>query len=525
MITLDEILDNTESKYKLENKIEDVAGYVRKSRDIQNAIYEGENLTDEEKLEQDLKNQISRIKRLCEERGWRFTLYHEIKSGENIKDRPEMNRMLQDIREGLYDAVISVDYDRLSRGDATDQDTILKALRSSATLFFEESSRTLFNPFNKNDLQSLKFKAMFSNYEYNSITERFILNKRERAREGSSVSGTAPYGYIRNKKTRRLDFDKETYHIVKDLIFNNFLYNNMTPYEIAWELNKRKIPSPRNSMWHSITVKRILENEVYKGVIIYNKTMGSRKKKDSLNAVPFRKLPPEKWIVVNNAHDKYITEEEYERVKYILTNTKIVQAPSEYHPLHKLVSCYNCGRTMIIQKSYNNKNPIFHSCQCGENRGGAVNIVEETIDISIEALQNRLVAIQGKANKDKAREELKTRIIKLEKEITENEKAISEIDDLVEARYYTIEEAINRKKIRNNNINELTTEIKKLQAEIKNMSFLTNKEKLERVKKFKEAVKNKDDVDLIRKAYLSIIKGIVWKRTEEGEVYVKVNFL
>lgn len=527
MILLNEVLDNSVSKYDLEKKIESVAGYVRKSRDVQNAIYTGENLTDEEKLEQDLKNQISRIKRICGEKGWSYTIYLEIKSGENIKGRPEMQKMLQDVDDGLYDAIISVDYDRLSRGDATDQDTILKALRRSATLFFEESSRTLYNPFNKNDLQSLKFKAMLSNYEYNSITEKFTVNKRERAREGNSVSGIPSYGYVRDKKTKKLIFDKERYKIVRELIFDNFL-NGMKPSEIAWELNKRKIPSARGNLWRDVSIKRILTNEVYKGDIVYNKTMGSRdkNKQDSLNAIPFRELPPDKWIVTQNAHPAYITEEEFDRIQYILANTKVFQAPKEFHPLHKLVVCYKCRKTMTIQKNYkDSKNPIFHACGCGQNRGGAVDIVEEAINISIDALEKRLLAIQGQTNKNIAKEELKNQIIQLEKEIVENEEALDEVKNLVEKKFYTPEEAIERKQFRNENISRLTTEIKKLQAEIKNMSFLTNREKLKRVNEFKELVKNREDNDIVRKAYLSIIKEIVWKRTEEGELYVTVNFL
>ena len=42
--------------------------------------------------------------------------YPEVVSGESLYARPQMLRLLQDVEDGKYDAVLCMDLDRLSRG-------------------------------------------------------------------------------------------------------------------------------------------------------------------------------------------------------------------------------------------------------------------------------------------------------------------------------------------------------------------------------------------------------------------------
>ena len=60
--------------------------------------------------------------------------YYEVVSGESLYARPEMLRLLEDVEEGRYDAVLVMDLDRLSRGRMKDQGIILDAFRDSDTL-------------------------------------------------------------------------------------------------------------------------------------------------------------------------------------------------------------------------------------------------------------------------------------------------------------------------------------------------------------------------------------------------------
>jgi len=103
--------------------IRTVAIYLRKSR--------GQN---NEEID-DLKQHRAELISMCEERGWAFTEYAEIGTGDKISVRPKMLELLQDVEQQMYDAVVAVHFDRLSRGDEVDQARIKKTFAMTETLF------------------------------------------------------------------------------------------------------------------------------------------------------------------------------------------------------------------------------------------------------------------------------------------------------------------------------------------------------------------------------------------------------
>ena len=50
-----------------------------------------------------------------------ITIYHEMVSGDSIDERPEMQRLLDDVHKGLYVGVFVVEIERLARGNTKDQ--------------------------------------------------------------------------------------------------------------------------------------------------------------------------------------------------------------------------------------------------------------------------------------------------------------------------------------------------------------------------------------------------------------------
>ena len=59
--------------------------------------------------------------------------YMEIGSGETLKDRPEITRLLKDIEDPEVTAIIVVDVQRLSRGDLEDAGKLIRLLRYTNT--------------------------------------------------------------------------------------------------------------------------------------------------------------------------------------------------------------------------------------------------------------------------------------------------------------------------------------------------------------------------------------------------------
>ena len=91
------------------------AMYLRKSRadDPHESIEE--TLRKHEKILFDLANKLN-IKRS------EIVQFKEVVSGENLKNRPEAQKMLKLVMENAFEGVLVVDSQRLARGDTLDQE-------------------------------------------------------------------------------------------------------------------------------------------------------------------------------------------------------------------------------------------------------------------------------------------------------------------------------------------------------------------------------------------------------------------
>ncbi|WP_195832543.1 recombinase family protein, partial [Staphylococcus haemolyticus] len=81
----------------------------------------------------------------------------------------------------------------------------------------------------------------------------------------------------------------------------------------------------RATEWRSSSIANILQNEVYIGNIVYNKSVGNKKPSKSKTRVitPYRRLPEEEWRRVYNAHQPLYSREEFDRIKqYFESNVK-----------------------------------------------------------------------------------------------------------------------------------------------------------------------------------------------------------
>ena len=108
----DQIIEKVTSQYTQDK----YAMYLRKSRaDIEmEALGEGETLAKHKTM---LFNLAARHDILPSQ----ITIYQEIVSGESIQDRPEVQRLLDDVYANKYKGVLVVEVERLARGNTKDQ--------------------------------------------------------------------------------------------------------------------------------------------------------------------------------------------------------------------------------------------------------------------------------------------------------------------------------------------------------------------------------------------------------------------
>jgi len=270
---------------KLSEIIKDIAIYLRKSR------AKGQEETDET-LEK--HNEI--LVDFAKKHNLRYVIYKEIASGDSIDGRPEMIKLLEDIENDLFDAVLVLDYDRLSRGSEEDSGKIKRIFKKSGTLIITPNK--VYNLENEDDETFLELISFMSRQEYKMIKRRMLRGKKIGSKMGNWTNGTAPIPYKYNLQTKGLIIDEEklsTYNLIKSL----FLDKLLTVESVAIELNKLGIPTPyeRGTKWHGNVVQRILLNETHLGKIISNKSKGNTRKGEKII-----NYPRDRWIVVENCH-------------------------------------------------------------------------------------------------------------------------------------------------------------------------------------------------------------------------------
>lgn len=489
--------------------IRNVAIYLRKSR--------GEE-------EEDLKKHRLVLTEICENNDWNYVEYPEIGSGDSIADRVKIQELLKDIGEGLYDAVIVMDYDRLGRGSGTDQDTIIRALKNSDTLVVTGSPFEILDANDERDEEMMEFKGFMARREYKLITKRLSNGRKIGLRMGRWSNGQAPYGYKYNAELKKLVPHEETKEVYQKLIVQEFLDGKST-YDIAWDLNKKKIPSPRDGLWTAATVNRLLKSEVHLGHVVFNKTEGVRASQTkSLNKKPFKAKPKEEWILVKNCHTPIKTNEEHMRILHIMGDKASHSKGGNVNALSGIVKCFNCKSTLTIQRNENGT--FLKKCSnCGETMGGDIELVQDAIHATISQLRDKLASINSQYTNDKEKEIIMSTIEKLERDYEKQEEALERIEIAFEEGLYSAEKAKRRAKDRQEKIMLLEEDIKKEKKKLEKFSVVDNRERIKRIDTFLNEIKNTIDEKKLNMIYKSIINNVLWKRVDWYEVKVTVNFL
>ena len=100
--------------------------HLRKSRADLEAEARGEG--------ESLARHRKRLYDLAARRGYDIAEeYAEIISGDKLSERPEMQRLLNDVAAGKYDGVLDVEIARITRGDLMDQARIISIFKYSGT--------------------------------------------------------------------------------------------------------------------------------------------------------------------------------------------------------------------------------------------------------------------------------------------------------------------------------------------------------------------------------------------------------
>ena len=295
------------------------------------------------------------------------------RTGTNF-DRPEFERMMEDVRTGKIDCIVVKDLSRFGRnyretGKYLEGVFPLLGVRFIAvndhfdTLTAERTQDGYIVPL-KNIMNAAYSK---------DISRKTLPALATKQQNGEFIGSWAAYGYQKCSDDRhRIEPDEETAPVVWDMF--QWRLSGLSYQNIARKLNERGIPSPAryhylkgdakseryaNTLWSVYMIKRILTNEVYLGHMV----QGRKRSGFSEGRKPYQ-VQESEWIIVRNTHEALIDEETFRTVQQMAED-----ASSTYKErlgrhdglgtipniLRGLVYCADCGRTMTRYKNVINK--------------------------------------------------------------------------------------------------------------------------------------------------------------------------
>ena len=283
-------------------------------------------------------------------------------SGVNF-DRPDFQRMLQDIKDKKINCVIVKDLSRLGRNYIEVGKYIERLFPFLGVRFIAINDN-----FDSADDAALSnniivpFKNLINDAYCRDISIKIRSHLEVKRKRGEFIGAFPVYGYMRGEDKNKLIVDPCAAEIVKEIFAMKM--EGMSQQAIADELNRLGVLSPAEykkeqgsgyktvfqthsrAKWTAVAVLRVLTNEVYMGTLIQGKESTPNYK------VRVReKKPKEEWIRVENAHEAIISRTDFELISDILQkDTRVSKGKSAVSVYSGYLVCADCGCSMVRKK-------------------------------------------------------------------------------------------------------------------------------------------------------------------------------
>lgn len=486
--------------------------YLRKSR----ADLELENVTGQDTL----RRHREIIKKLAKQNGVVLDyFFEEVVSGETIQSRPKIQELLKEVENNNIEEVYVVDVDRLARGDTEDQGRISKTFKFGNTKIVTPSK--VYDPNNEFDEEYFEFGLFMSRREYKIINRRLARGRLSSVNEGKFATSTPPYGYDREKLKGQKGFKliiKEDEAKIVRLIFE-LASKGTGAQNIANHLNKIGSKPRKSEVWVSSSIRDIIHNPTYYGMIKWNYRTTVKTMKDG---IVYKKRQTQKnYTLVEGLHEPIIDKELWEIAN---KNSKIKEGKSVrndltmQNPLAGLVECGVCHRAMQrrFYTSRNVENLLCPLPHC-KNVSVKLSLVENSILKLLQAYLYQFEETVITYEKEPTQQEFDTNNVELiEKEIEKNRSQLNKAYDLLEQGLYDNQTFLERSKLLKEKINNLEIEKEKYSLKSKKQQIEKIKDVIPKLENVLNTYSNNLSAEERNNLLKSIIKKVYYIKTVKG---------
>lgn len=346
--------------------------------------------TEREEQKSSIKNQEEIYEAWIERNKW--VLYKSYVddgiSGTKAYKRVQWLKMLEDGKKKKYNILLCKSYSRFGRNMIETLGAIKELRENSIRIIFIED-----NLDSEADATKFGLFSWISEQESQNTSKRIKTVFEHFKDIGKVYNCIAPYGYEYDKDRKNFVINEIEAVVVKR-VFKLYLQGNGTG-KIAKILQDEGAPSKKGGVWRNNTVKNLITNEVYTGVLVQNKTQTT-----DVTIKKSKQIPKEEWIKHYNNHEAIIDDETFlqankiykansekaHKARYSIAGTERASNASLFS---NLLKC-SCGSSMTIRRKKNRK--PFYNCieyeKKGVSCGHSSNFIQE--EVLVEYIKGKL---------------------------------------------------------------------------------------------------------------------------------------
>ena len=292
-------------------------------------------------------------------------------SGTNF-DRPDFQRMIDDIEDGKINCVVTKDLSRLGRN---------YILTGQYTEIYFPSKGVRYIAVNDNvdtingENELAPFLNILNEMHARQTSKKVKAAMRTRFANGAHYGAYAPLGYVKDPdKKGHLLIDPETRWIIEKIF--DLAVHGRGAASITRILVEEKVPTPgwlnfqrygtfaniyagapeeKSYAWTIAQVKSIMKDETYIGhTIHYRETNISFKNKRRI------RKPQSEWVRVENTQEPIISEQVFRQVQEQIANRRRKCKDGTTQIFSGLVKCADCGWSLSYGENRQNSKPYGH---------------------------------------------------------------------------------------------------------------------------------------------------------------------
>lgn len=314
-----------------------------------------------------IDSQLRMIKEYCVKENYDLIdIYNDAGcSGKDLM-RPDMQRLLKDIKAHKIDKLIAIKVDRLTRNNY-DGFWLLNYCNEH-----DVKIELILEPY---DVSTANGEMIFGmNLVFGQRERKEIGARTKRALEEMALEkvhpGKAPFGYIRNKETGHLEIEPIRAEIVKEIF--NLCKKGYSVRGIS-EILRKDERYLQYGKWKSDSVYKILINSIYIGILAYGKQ--SRKK--------------ENILYVEDYCESIIDKKLWNATRSVLEGNKHPNYGEHIHLFTNLIKCPTCGKILSSTLSYKydkkHNQKIYYHLTCKNS-----NCLDKGLHYSSDKIEKKL---------------------------------------------------------------------------------------------------------------------------------------